>query len=64
MLIHSFPMKSRKAWIVTCLIILTHMPALIMKSLIQTAGHNMAAIAVVFLRTSNIDFYQTGWKIE
>ena len=49
MLIHSFPMKSRKAWLVTCLIILTHMSALIMKSLIQTAGHNMAAIAVVFL---------------
>ena len=31
------------------------MPALFMTSLTQTAGHNMAALAVEFVRLSNVD---------
>ena len=32
-------------------------PSLFITSLIQTAGHKMAALKVVFLRLSNIDFF-------
>lgn len=35
---------------------LSHVPALFMTSLTQSAGHDMAALTVVFSRLSNVDF--------
>ena len=47
----------KKGWLMTCLSFLPHMPALLMTSLIQTAGHKMAAFTVNFRgsQTSNFD---------
>ena len=42
--------------LVTCLILLPHMQALFMTSQIQTAGHKMAALRVMFLWLSHVDF--------
>ena len=39
--------EEKKSWLVTCL---PRMPALVMTSLIQTAGHKMAAFSVVSSR--------------
>ena len=49
--------REEKGWLMTCLILLLNMPALFMTSLIQTAGHKMAAFTVNFRgsQTSNFD---------
>ena len=38
------------------MILFSHIPAVFMTSLIQTAGHNMAAFTVVLSRLSNVEF--------
>ena len=62
-----FTSDERKVWFLTYLTLLTNTPALLMTSLIQTAGHKMAALTGVVSRLWNVDFYQTGpeigWKI-
>ena len=41
-----------------------HIPALLMTSCIQTAGHKMAALTDRFLRLSDVDFQLTGQGTE
>ena len=49
MFVGSLPMRSKQGWLVTYLILPSHMSALFVTSLIQTARHKMAALTVVFL---------------
>ena len=57
-LLSSFPGQTRaeKGYLVKCLYTLPHIPAVFMTSLIQTAGQKMAALKVMFCKSSNVDF--------
>ena len=57
MQLHCFILYHRgveKGWLVAFLIILPQMSALFVMSLIQTAGHTVAALVDVFLQLSNV----------
>ena len=57
MLVHSSTNhEQRRVGLVTYAMLLPHMSALFITSLIQTAGHKKAALTVVFSRLSNMDF--------
>ena len=61
MQLHCFILYHRgveKGWLVTFLIILPQMSALFVMSLIQTAGHTVAALVDVFLQLSNVNFHK------
>ena len=63
-----FTSDERKVCFLTYLTLLTNMPALLMTSLIQTAGFKMAALNGVVSRFWNVDFFyqrgpEIGWKI-
>ena len=53
-----------KGWLVTFLIILPQMSAFFVMSLIQTAGHTVAALVDVFLQLSNVNFSPKMWNWE
>ena len=53
--VHSLLLKSNPRLSVTFLMLLSHMPALFMTSLIQTAGYAMAACKVVFSRLPSVE---------
>ena len=63
MLVSSLPRNCTKGWLVTYTDTLTIHAGLFMTSLIQTAGHKMAALTVVFQRLSNVDYKQAGPEI-
>ena len=46
--------RAEKSWLTTCLILQLQTSALFVTSLIQTAGHKTAALAVIFPQLSNI----------
>lgn len=57
--LHCFILYHRgveKGWLVAFLIILPQMSALFVMSLIQTAGHTVAALVDVFLQLSDVNF--------
>ena len=57
MSVHSLPMKSRKRLAPGIFDTLPRILALFMTSLMQTAGHKMAALMVMCLQLSNVDFF-------
>ena len=53
--------RAEKGWLMMCLIHFSHMLAPFVTSLMQTAGHKMAALMFMFfLQISNVDFFLTN----
>ena len=64
MSVHSLPMKSRKRLAPGIFYTLPRILALFMTSLMQTAGHKMAALMVMCCNFQTLIFLQTGAEME